>query len=138
MDRTTKQQRAIIPKPPKKKIVKKPKGDAESKKKDIKPKLPLAKQRDKFIERLDKTSSHTDEFKEEVGKLISDYQDLLVSLKENKMSTKNLDKTFFSELSRFVIEGYIKAEGRKRGPDGKLKPISGNPDKVESWVKKSF
>lgn len=39
MDRTTKQQRAIIPKPPKKKIIKKPKGDAERKKKEVAQKM---------------------------------------------------------------------------------------------------
>ena len=39
MDRTTKQQRAIIPKPPKKKIVKRPKGDAERKAKEVAEKM---------------------------------------------------------------------------------------------------
>jgi len=43
MDRTTKQQRALLPKPPVKKIVKRPKGDAERKKKEVEAKLAKAK-----------------------------------------------------------------------------------------------
>ena len=138
MERTTSQQRALIPKPPEKKKVKRPKGDLEGKKKEVKEKKPIAKERDKFIETLEKTSPHTDEFKQEVGDLISKYQDLLVTLKQNKMPTKSLDKAFFSKLSKFIIEGYIKAEGRKRGADGKLKAISGNPTNINNWVRKSF
>ena len=138
MNRSTAQQRELIPKPKPKRIVKKPKAVVERMAKEGEVKGPIANERDRFIKILEKTAPHTDEFKQEVGNLISKYQELLVSLKQNKMTTKGLDKAFFSKLSKFIIEGYIKAEGRKRDADGRLKAISGNPDNINRWVQKSF
>lgn len=78
MERTTKQQRALIPKPPKKRIVKRPKGDLERKKKEVaekmkkvikKPKGDAERKKKEVEAKLAKAKAEKKAGKKEVGKM---------------------------------------------------------------------